>query len=77
MICENCGHNHFRSELVDRAFHVDGQLILVENIPAETCERCGEFNFNAEVGERLRTLVRQPHQPARVIQAEVLRYEAA
>ncbi len=77
MICDICGHAGFHSALVTRTFTLDGKLLVVEGIPAEICDRCEAVSFNAEVGEQLRRLIQEPHQPARVIQAEVLEFDAA
>ena len=77
MICEVCGHTNTHADRVDRTFTVEQKLILVEGIPAELCNDCGSASFSAEVAERLRRLVHEPHRPARLIQAEVLEYHAA
>jgi YgiT-type zinc finger domain-containing protein len=77
MICDVCGSASFHTALVSRTFTVDGRLLVVEGIPAEICERCEAASFSAEVGEQLRRLIQEPHQPARVIQAEVLEFHAA
>lgn len=77
MRCDNCGHDEFRHERVDRTFNVNGQVILVEHIPAHVCERCGDPSFDASVGERVRMLVREPARALRPIQGQVFRYDAA
>jgi len=76
-MCEKCGRTTFRSEEVTKTFTVGDKLIVVEGIPAEICDNCGEASFSAGVAERLRRLVHEPHQPTRVIQAEVLQFHAA
>jgi HTH-type transcriptional regulator / antitoxin MqsA len=52
-------------------------VTVVEGIPAQVCERCGEPTFSADVAEHVRRLVHEPHQPVRVVSAEVLAYRAA
>jgi HTH-type transcriptional regulator/antitoxin MqsA len=77
MICAVCGQAGFHSAFVTRTFTVDGKLLVVEGIPAEICDRCEAASFSAEVGEQLRRLIHEPHQPVRLIQAEVLAFHAA
>ena len=77
MTCEVCGHTGFHSAQVSKTFTIEGKVMVVEGIPAELCDGCGEANFSAEVAERVRRLVHEPHQPGRVIEAEVLRFDAA
>ena len=77
MICNVCGHTSFEEATVSRSFEVQGRLVLVEAIPAHICAYCGETNFDAEVSERIRQLVHGPHTPERVIETQVLRYDAA
>ncbi|MCP4589145.1 MAG: YgiT-type zinc finger protein [bacterium] len=77
MICDVCGSTGFHSAEVARTFTVEGKLVVVEGIPAEVCDRCDAPSFTADVAERLRRLVHEPHQPDRIIQAEVLHFHAA
>ena len=77
MTCDVCGNEKFRDAMSDETFNVNGQLIVVEKIPSQICERCGEANFSAHVAEAVRKLVNGPHQPTRVVRAEVLEYRAA
>ena len=77
MKCDNCGSADLSPQLVDRSFHVGDKLVLIEAIPATVCQTCGEATFDAEVAERIRRMVHEPHAPVRKIEAEVLRYDAA
>jgi len=77
MKCLVCGCNDFRNGQVSKTFEVDDKFYLVEEIPSDVCERCGEPLFSHEVIDRVRQMVRRPHQPVRTIEAEVLEYGAA
>jgi HTH-type transcriptional regulator/antitoxin MqsA len=77
MTCNVCGNESFHPAAVSETFKENSGLVVVENIPASVCDRCGETNFSAEVAEAVRRLVNGPHQATRVIQAEVLEYRAA
>lgn len=77
MNCDVCGHDAFRSETVSRSFVVNRKVYLVDGIPAEVCERCGAPSFTAEVGERVRCLIHEPHARGRIVPAELLEFHAA
>jgi YgiT-type zinc finger domain-containing protein len=77
MICETCGNKTFHAATSTETFHVGGRLVVVEDIPAQICDRCGAPSFAAQVAERVRRLIHESHAPARVIEAEVLEYHAA
>ena len=55
--CQVCGHNAAKSEFVSEVFAIEGRRVLVEHIPAQVCERCGEATFARETTESTRRLV--------------------
>jgi HTH-type transcriptional regulator / antitoxin MqsA len=77
MNCNVCGCEEFRAERVSDTFRCEDRVYIVENIPADVCTRCGEPVFEATVAEQVRRLINGPHQPTRVINAEVLSFRAA
>lgn len=77
MTCNVCGCEEFLLERVTETFRVEDRLFVVENIPAHVCARCGEAVFVADVAEQVRVLINGPHQPTRILNAEVLTYRAA
>nr|VFJ73006.1 MAG: YgiT-type zinc finger domain-containing protein [Candidatus Kentron sp. FM]VFJ73963.1 MAG: YgiT-type zinc finger domain-containing protein [Candidatus Kentron sp. FM]VFK21036.1 MAG: YgiT-type zinc finger domain-containing protein [Candidatus Kentron sp. FM] len=52
--CEVCGGTGFRHDAVEEVFQVDGRYILIEDIPATVCMRCGEKTFDAQTAEAIR-----------------------
>ena len=77
MICDVCGSHGFRNETVSETFRIGDEVFVVEGVPAEVCERCGEATFSAAVAEQVRRLVREPHEAVRILRAEVLDFRAA
>ena len=69
--CHICGNTKARKELVSEVFAIDGRRVLVENIPAKVCERCGEATFSRQTTEKIRRLVRENRQPVRTELMEV------
>jgi HTH-type transcriptional regulator/antitoxin MqsA len=68
--CHVCGHTAARSEFVSEVFTIEGRRVLVEHIPAQICERCGEPTFSRETTEHVRRLVHHT-RPAKTVPLEV------
>jgi HTH-type transcriptional regulator/antitoxin MqsA len=68
--CQVCGGTAARNEFVSEVFTVDGRRVLVEHIPAQVCERCGEPTFSRQTTERVRRLVHEA-RPAKTVSLDV------
>jgi YgiT-type zinc finger domain-containing protein len=69
--CHVCGGTAAREDLVSEVFTVDGRRALVERIPAQVCERCGEATFSRVTTEKVRRLVHGEGQPVRTVALDV------
>ncbi len=68
MNCIVCHHGQTRPGTTTVTFHRDGQTVVVNEVPAEVCENCGE----AYVAEGVTTQVLTIAADARAAQAQVL-----
>ncbi len=63
------------SEMVDKRVTVDlrigDELLIVEEVPATVCDRCGERVFTPEITRRLQTLAKQRKKPPRTVSVPV------
>ena len=69
--CHVCGNTTARSEFVSEVFTVEDRHMLVEQIPAQVCERCGEATFSREITERIRQLVHGSARPVKTVPLDV------
>jgi HTH-type transcriptional regulator / antitoxin MqsA len=69
-----CGNTSAKSDFVNEIFTVEGRRMLVEQIPAQVCERCGEATFSREITEKIRRLVHGAGQPVRTVPLEVFAF---
>lgn len=53
---------------------VDGQLFVIENVPARVNLETGEQLFSPDTVEQLQTLLSQRRQPVRMMQVPVYEY---
>lgn len=72
--CHVCGSSEGRQEMVNEMFQVEGEFVLVENIPAVVCARCGETVFSRETTERVRLMVREKRKPLKWQKVGVFEY---
>jgi YgiT-type zinc finger domain-containing protein len=68
----------WNERLVERkvtyTLEVNGQLIVIENVPARVNVDTGEQLFSPDTVERLQKMVREQKQPKRVIQVPVYEF---
>lgn len=48
-ICNFCGNKHVRETDTQYIYRHDGKMLIVNDVPCEECEYCGEQYFKAEV----------------------------
>jgi HTH-type transcriptional regulator / antitoxin MqsA len=68
--CHVCGSTTAKNEFVSEVFTIDGRRVLVEHIPAQVCERCGEATFSRETTEKIRRLVHDAN-PSKTVSLDV------
>ena len=68
--CHICGNTAASNEFVSEVFSIDDRRVLVEHIPAQICERCGEPTFSRETTEKVRRLVHES-RPAKTVPLDV------
>ncbi|RMG76493.1 MAG: YgiT-type zinc finger protein [Bacteroidetes bacterium] len=73
--CHVCGFSEFEKRYVNEVFKINGKHVLVENIPANVCLRCGEVAFSRETTEAVRQLVHEVKKPKRSIKMDVFAFE--
>ena len=52
-ICSFCGNKNFREKHVQYIYKHDEQFLVVNNVPCEECEYCGEQYFKAEALKKI------------------------
>jgi YgiT-type zinc finger domain-containing protein len=69
-----------KETLVERkvtyALEMNGKFFVIENVPARVCDETGEQFFSPQTVERLQQIVREQHEPKRVIETPVYEFAA-
>ena len=72
--CTVCGSSETHTEYVSEVFIIDGKRVLVENVPAKVCDKCGEPTFSRETTEKVRRMVHGEAEPVGTLEVEVFSY---
>jgi YgiT-type zinc finger domain-containing protein len=75
--CEICG-NRMKERLIKQDFWLRGELIIVEDVPAGVCPRCGEKVVKADVGRLILKLIENSERIAKSprISVPAIKFEA-
>ncbi len=73
--CDYCG-----GTLIPRTTHVEfrvkGELIMIEEVPAEVCNRCGEKYLSAEVDAGIEHLLKSKPTAEKTLTVPVFKWMA-
>ena len=69
--CHVCGSTAARQEFVNEVFTINDRRVLVDHVPAQVCERCGEATFSRATTEKVRKLVHGEGRPVRTVHMDV------
>lgn len=70
-ICNFCGNKNFKDKHVQYIYkHVD-QFLIVNNVPCEECEFCGEQYFKADVLKKIEKDFSDIHFSGRTVKREL------
>ena len=64
----------FVPEKVTYTVEVNGQLTVIENVPARVCLETGEQLFSAETVERIQQLIFGNQKPTRMMEVRVFEF---
>jgi len=70
MKCIFCG-GKLEKKIVTFYYEEDGKYLLVENVPAEVCTKCGEKIYSPKVTDELLEFARDKFKPVKRIKIPV------
>ena len=74
--CVFCGGN-VREEIVTIDIRVEGGLVVIEDVPAEVCQKCGEKTFSPETTRLIQKTIRQKPTSTKELCAPVISLKEA
>jgi YgiT-type zinc finger domain-containing protein len=74
-ICDFCLEGSLERRLVREYYRVRKGLVVMENVPAYVCDRCGERYYDANVAKQMRKLSTLGKQIKQRISFPLVRFE--
>lgn len=74
MKCVFCGGKVER-KLVTFSYEDEDKYLLVEHVPAEVCEKCGEKTYSPQVSDELLKFAKDEFKPVKTIKVPVFDFE--
>jgi YgiT-type zinc finger domain-containing protein len=75
--CDFCGNDEVKIRRLTRAYGKGDNVLVIENVPAIGCPRCGESYMTAETLHEIERLKLHRHSIAEERKVEVVRFVAA
>jgi YgiT-type zinc finger domain-containing protein len=69
--CNFCGNKGFRTSVIQYVYHRDNKYLLVNNVPCEQCDYCGEQYFEAKVLKKIEAEFKGIHQAGKPARREI------
>lgn len=71
-LCDLCG-GELEHKKIDLEVHIQKELIICEDLPADICKQCGEKYFSADVSSKIDRFIKQyqKKKPSRYIPVPV------
>jgi len=73
MKCVFCG-GRVEKKRVTFSYEEDSKYLLVKNVPAEVCTKCGEKTYSPEVTDELLRFAKEKFKPVKTIKVPVFDY---
>jgi HTH-type transcriptional regulator / antitoxin MqsA len=70
--CNVCGSSEYYEDNVKKAFNINGEIIIVDNIPAKICKKCSEESFSRDTLVHIQSIIYG--QPKQYIKAKSFDY---
>ena len=72
--CHVCGAANAKKDFMSEIFQIEGKHVLVEQIPATVCERCGEATFSQGTTEKIRKMLHGEDKPRKSVNLDVFEF---
>ena len=71
-ICHFCGNKHFKKSKTQYTYKHDNKFIIIDDVPCEQCEYCGEKYFEATVLKKIETEFNAIHSKSKKAEREII-----
>ena len=70
--CNFCGNKNFKEMRTQYIYKHDGKMMIVDNVPCEQCEFCGEQYFKSDVLSKIEADFREVYSDRRKATSQIV-----
>ncbi len=70
--CHFCGNKNFKDSKVQYTYKRDNKYIIVDDVPCEQCEYCGEQYFEANVLRNIEAEFEAIHSKGKIVKNKIV-----
>jgi YgiT-type zinc finger domain-containing protein len=70
--CHFCGNKNFKSVKVKYTYNHNDKFLMVEDVPCEQCEYCGEQYFEGSVLKKIENEFNMIHSKKKKVERELI-----
>lgn len=70
-MCNFCGNKNFENKAVQYFYKQNDQFLMVNSVPCEECEYCGEQYFKADVLKKIEKEFAEIYSSGKKIKSEI------
>ncbi len=70
--CTVCGTSEYKEDKVEKVFNIDGEIVIVDKIPAKICKKCGEVSFTRDTLAHIQSIIYG--EPQKYVKAKSFEY---
>jgi len=58
---------YYEDRLITHTVHYDGEIVIIDHVPAEVCTECGDVLFKPETVRKIEAILRQRARPTQMV----------
>lgn len=71
-VCNFCGNKNFQEKKVQYIYKHEDKMLIINNVPCEECEFCGEQYFKAVVLKKIEKEFKEIHLSGKKVKEKIV-----
>ncbi|MFC2131157.1 YgiT-type zinc finger protein [Bacteroidota bacterium] len=70
--CHICGSSEYTDDKVEKVFNIDGEIVVIDKVPAKVCKKCAEVSFTRDTLAHIQSIIYG--EPKKYVKAKSFEY---
>lgn len=71
-VCNFCGNANFKEKKVQYIYQHDKKMLIINNVPCEECEFCGEQYFKVDILKKIENEFNEIHVAGKKVKDKIV-----